>query len=179
LSVATTAIDIRFPHGARLLETGSSQRDPCAAPSLSRPSFPAASLSQRVAGLFLPQGLRRLHPEPAAGRHHRGGQTDENHDADDARHASEGRTQPPRSRGPSAQRRGKRKRRQRGVQGRAPAAASERRREVVRPEHINSGRTTASAQRGGESEGAPARRAGKSACSRKRAPEGSREAGTH
>ena len=37
----------------------------------------------------------------------------------------------------------------------APAAASERRREVVRPQDVSSGRTTASAQRDGESEGAP------------------------
>jgi hypothetical protein len=37
----------------------------------------------------------------------------------------------------------------------APAAASERRREVVRPEEVNTGRATASAQRDGESEGAP------------------------
>ena len=37
----------------------------------------------------------------------------------------------------------------------APAAASERRREVVRPEHVSTGRATASAQRDGESKGAP------------------------
>ena len=37
----------------------------------------------------------------------------------------------------------------------APAAASERRRDVVRPEHVSRGRTTASAQRDGESRGAP------------------------
>ena len=37
----------------------------------------------------------------------------------------------------------------------APAAASERRREVVRPERVSVGRTTASAQRDGESKGAP------------------------
>ena len=36
-----------------------------------------------------------------------------------------------------------------------PAAASERRREVVRPERVSVGRATASAQRDGESEGAP------------------------
>jgi len=37
----------------------------------------------------------------------------------------------------------------------APAAASERRREVVRPERVSVRRTTASAQRDGESQGAP------------------------
>ena len=37
----------------------------------------------------------------------------------------------------------------------APAAASERRREVAKPQAVNSGEATASAQRDGESKGAP------------------------
>jgi len=44
---------------------------------------------------------------------------------------------------------------EREVTAEPPAAASERRRKVVRPERVSVGRTTASAQRDGESKGAP------------------------
>jgi hypothetical protein len=42
----------------------------------------------------------------------------------------------------------------------APAAASERRREVARPEELTTGRATASAQRDGESKGGPSSEVG-------------------
>ena len=79
--------------------------------------------------------------------------------------ASEGRREPPRRGGPSAQRGGERERGSTERSQKAPAAASEGRREPPR-------RGGPSAQRGGEWERGSTERSQNSACGRKRGPEG-------